>query len=574
MNLDGVWAFKADSAGIGVREHWHRADTDRSGWDACSVPQSWSSHKLKQYDGSGWYARVFDFEADAGASYAVVLDAVDDRSDVWFNGERIGSHAGYGRRMYCDVTTLLKSSANVLLVRVVDLAGPDGMIGSVKIMRYKNEEELIQSDWHNKPIVRSPDWVRDAVIYEIFPRVFSKDGSLAGVERRIPELRDLGVTVLWLMPIHPIGVKNRKGVLGSPYSVRDYLSVNAEYGNLTDVQSLVRAAHDAGMKVIIDVVANHTAWDNEMISSHPEWYTRDARDHIIPPIGEWSDVADLDYSNMQLRRFVSDMLLFWIDSVGLDGFRCDVAEMVPCDFWRAAFAELRLKKELFLLAEGSTPDLHVDAFDMTYAWNTYDILPTLLDGSESVCSFDEALRRERLLMPAGALRMRFTTNHDKNAYDAPAIERYGPDASKAVAVLLHLLPGVPLIYNGQEVGSDTRLGLFEKESIDWTSDTHGFRDLYTQLNTLRREHAALRRGSLIAKSVSAYPSLYLGIREYDGECIFFAVNLGASPLEATVHDSSLAGFARVFGNCACNPDADRLDMKVPAYGYFVGRKKG
>ena len=572
LRLDGIWSFRVDSANVGEAQRWYEMAADRASWDTITVPMHWDSHKLAQYDGRGWYAKNFDITARGNVRYAVVFDAVDDNAVIWFNGVRIGSHSGYGQRFFFDITALLRPKGNVLVARVEDLAGPGGMIGSVKVMAYTSEDDLIESDWYRRPVVQSPAWVRDAVVYEIFTRNFSKDGSFAAVEQRIPELRALGVTVLWLMPIHPIGEKNRKGTLGSPYSVRDYYGVNPEHGTMDDLRSLVRAAHAAGMRVIIDIVANHTAWDNPLIDTHPDWYTRDAKGEIIPPNTDWHDVADLDYSQPALRQYMTDMLAFWIDSAGLDGFRCDVAEMVPHDFWVSAFSKLRVKKPLLLLAEGTTPDLHVDAFDMTYAWNTYDILPGIFAGRDAAGSIDEALRRERLLMPLGALRLRFTTNHDKHAYDAPAVTRYGVDGAKAAAVLIHCLPGVPLIYNGQEVGSTTKLGLFDRDPIDWSRDTHGFRALYTELNVLRRDHEALRRGVHIPKSVEKYPSLYLGLRELDGEQIFFAVNLGASPIEVTVPDAALAGFTRLFGNAAYSTDTDRLGMKIPGYGYFIGNK--
>ena len=570
--LDGIWHFMIDPEDIGLTERWHDSEARWKSADTITVPGRWDSHKLAQYDGFGWYARNFDIDPERVTKYAVVFEAVDDNADVWFNGTRIGSHTGYGQRFFFDITNLLKPKGNRLVVRVEDLEGPGGMIGSVKIQPYESQDELWQSAYYREKPVDSPQWVRDAVIYELFVRDFSKEGTFKAVEKRLVELKQLGVTVLWLMPIHPIGALKRKGTLGSPYAVKDYYAVNPEFGTMDDFRSLVNATHREGMHIIIDLVANHTAWDNPLMTEHPDWYTRDSSGNAISPVPDWSDVADLDYANPGLRTWMTDMMLFWVRDAGIDGFRCDVAEMVPHDFWVEACAALRAVKPVMMLAEGTTPDLHIDAFDLTYAWNTYDILPRILDRSSPARELDEALRREKFLFPAGALRMRFTTNHDKNAYDAPPVIRYGIDGATAMAVLLHTLPGVPLMYNGQEAGSDRYLSLFEKETIHWTADTHGFRELYTALNTMRAEYPALRTGAMKSWDTKQYSSLYIFTREDETSTILVVVNFSASPYEVTLPEPDLTGFTRLIGNLAYSTDRDRLGMKVPGHGYFVGVK--
>ncbi|MBL0174905.1 MAG: alpha-glucosidase C-terminal domain-containing protein [Ignavibacteria bacterium] len=577
ISLNGIWMFKVDSTKVGEQELWHKPETNRASWDTISVPMHWDSHKLAAYDGMGWYAKSVDVplgKGPKGAKYAVVFEAVDDNADVWFNGTRVGSQTGYGQRFFFDVTALLKEKNNMIVVRVEDLAGPGGMIGSVKLLRYQNDDDLLKSDsWYASPVA-SPDWVRDAVLYEIDPRMFSEEGTFAAIEKRLPELRRLGVTVLWLMPIHPIGVKNRKGKIGSPYSVKDYYRVNPDYGTLEDFTSLIEAAHAQGLHLIIDVVLNHTAWDNPLITEHPDWYTRNADSVIISPNPDWTDVADLNYDKPELRAWMKDMLAYWVNKIGVDGLRCDVSEMVPVDFWRDAFAELRRAKPVFLLAEGATPDLHEDAFDMTYAWNTYDILPSLLSGAQGAAALAEALRRERYLYPEGALRMRFTTNHDKIFYDAPPLTRYGVEGAKAAAVLMHTLPGAPLIYNGQETGSDRRLNHHEKDTIDWRNgDPNGFGTLYETLNRLRREHGTLRRGAMRVIPASAYRNLFLFVREDEGKQMLVAVNLSKDPYDVKIDDPTLAGFMDLYGYCSYTPDATGLSLQIPGFGYWIGVRK-
>ena len=281
----------------------------------------------------------------------------------------------------------------------------------------------------------SANWVKHAVIYEVYLRSFSKEGTLKALEGRIPELKQLGVTVLWVMPIHPTGIINRKGSLGSPYSVRDYYAVNPEFGTLDDVKSLVHTVHQQGLKMIIDLVANHTAWDNPMLMKHPEWYTHNASGKIIPPNPDWTDVADLNYDNPELRTYMIAMMKYWVQDIGIDGFRCDVAELVPTDFWETAEKELESIKPVLMLSEGSLPEHHLKAFDITYSWNVYDVFDKVLGGSTPATIFHDLLKTESHQFPKGSLRMRFNTNHDKNAYDGSAVEKFSPQGAKATAVL-------------------------------------------------------------------------------------------------------------------------------------------
>ena len=234
---------------------------------------------------------------------------------------------------------------------------------------------------------QSPDWLRDAVIYEVFPRVFSPQGNFQGVIPQLDRLKDLGVSVLWLMPIHPMGKVKAKGTLGSPYAVRDYDAINPDYGTADDLKQLVDAAHRRGMKVFIDIVANHTAWDSALISQHPDWYRRDAAGQIVPPNPDWVDVAQLDYSNPALRKYMSGMLVRWLRDYGLDGFRCDYAIGVPRDFWESLRPQLdRVRPGLAFMAEADDPALLTRAFDIDYAWDFYHAMSDALSGKAPASS--------------------------------------------------------------------------------------------------------------------------------------------------------------------------------------------
>lgn len=394
-----------------------------------------------------------------------------------------------------------------------------------------------------QPARPSEDWVRNAVVYEVYLRSFSTNSSLAAVEARLPELKKLGVNVVWLMPIHPTGVEKRKGSLGSPYAVRDYYAVNPEFGTLDDFRSLVKATHDAGMKIIIDLVINHTAWDNALVKQHPEWYRRDKAGKIVFP-ANWEDVAHLDYRSAELRKYMLDMMTYWVRDVGIDGFRCDVAGMVPLDFWEAARAELEKIKPVMMLAESSEPEQHRQAFDLTYAWNLRDALVEVLVKGKPATLIEKTLAGERKQFPTGSLRLRFTSNHDHNAWEGAAIELYGP-AAKAATVLACTLPGVPLVYNGDEIGNPTKLPLFEKVTIDWRNDKHGMRKFHEDLLATRRQYRAFVDGDikfLPSESVVAFT------RETTEERVFVAVNV--TPKEQRV-----------------------ADLVLPAYGYVIQRAK-
>ena len=270
------------------------------------------------------------------------------------------------------------------------------------------------------------------------------------------------------MPIHPYGVERKKGTLGSPYAVQDYFDVNPDFGTKDDFQDLVDAVHAEGMHIIIDLVANHTAWDNAWLAEHPAWYTQDSTGTITHPEGtDWTDVADLNYDNPDVRKAMKQVMKYWVEAFGIDGYRCDVAEQVPLDFWKDAIAEVRRIRPVMMLAEGEDPALHRAGFDLTYAWQLYGALKDVWNGAPA-SDFVDVLEEQEQAFPQDALRLRFTTNHDETAWDAPPPVLFGGlDGARAASVLMTTIRGVPLLYNGQEVGVDEPLPLFEKQPISW-----------------------------------------------------------------------------------------------------------
>jgi len=528
ISLDGEWLFVPDSMKVGLEEEWYQTTYDRSTWSVVQTPNFWESYpQLGTYDGWGWYARKFQFNKTA-QPVSIYFAGVDDDAVVWINGEEVGSHTGYSEPFAVDVTHAIRSGENEIVVQVLDYAGGGGIYKPVTLVETRNLEDLLKGPYSSMPARKSADWVKDAVIYEVYLRSVSPEGTFVGLEHRLPELRSLGVTVLWLMPIHPVGLKNRKGSLGSPYAVQDYYGINPEFGTLEDFKHLLAAAHAQNMKLIIDLVANHTSWDSKLVAEHPEWFTHDASGQIVPPNKDWTDVADLDYSHQTLRKYMIDMMVWWVRDIGIDGFRCDVAELVPTDFWEEARARLDKIKPIMMLSEGSLPEHHVKAFDVTYSWNVYDVLEVLFSGKRPATLLDEILKTESLQFPQGSLRMRFHTNHDKNAWDAPAIEKFGEEGFGLAAVLAGTLPGVPMLYNGEEVANNKRLDLFEKVSIDWSAHPE-LRKFFEKLYTLRKKNHALSRGSMIRAVSQDDQDVYAFFRVAGKEKVFVVLNFSAQP---------------------------------------------
>ncbi|HLH56154.1 MAG TPA: alpha-amylase family glycosyl hydrolase [Verrucomicrobiae bacterium] len=391
-------------------------------------------------------------------------------------------------------------------------------------------------DFSKEQARTAPQWLREGVVYEVFPRNFSKQGTFEGITARLDELKDLGVNVLWLMPIHPIGQKMRKGTVGSPYAVRDYYAINPEYGTETDLKRLVSEAHKRGLKVILDIVANHTAWDNVMID-HREYYKQDANGKIIPPVPEWTDVAGLNYGNAELCDYMIGMLKHWIDpsTFDVDGFRCDVASMVPTAFWERAREELtRVKPDIMMLAEASKPELLVKAFDIDYAWPLHGVLNEVLLNSAPASAFKKSWDESREQFPKGALHLRISDNHD----EARAVARFGIKGALAASALMFSLDGVPLLYNGMEVGDATESGdpaLFEKLPVFWNPKGRpALRDIYRDLARLRKDNPAFRNDQVIWLHNSDEASLVTLMRLDDKNEFVTVINFSNRPITGWV----------------------------------------
>ncbi len=406
----------------------------------------------------------------------------------------------------------------------------------------------------------SPDWLRSGTIYEIFPRDFSAAGNLAGVTAKLDELHQLGVNILWLMPIHPIGEKFRKGEYGSPYSIRDFYAIDPDYGTLGDFKNLVASAHQRGMKVIMDFVADHTAWDSVMMTN-TAFYKQDAAGHILSPVPAWTDVAGLNYANPALRRYMIAMLAYWVTNCGVDGFRCDAAPMVPTDFWDEVRAELsQLKPGLVLLEEGEQPDLLVKAFDLDYSWKLMWTMNDVLIHNAPASNIRRSWEESHVQWPKDALRMRVSDDHDETR----AVARYGFGGALAASALMFTLDGVPLLYNGMEVGDATESAdpaLFDKFTICWhphASERPPFRGIYHDLIQLRNHYPAFCSDNVEWLHNSSEATLVTYLRADSKDEFLVAINFSNRPLDGRVDLKDCAGFQPVNISGLQNSDHDSL----------------
>lgn len=386
--------------------------------------------------------------------------------------------------------------------------------------------------------VKHPDWSRDAVIYQVNTRQFTSEGTLKAAAREIPRLSALGVDIIWLMPVHPIGEKNRKGTLGSPYSIRDYRAVNPELGTFADLKAFVDTAHANGMKVILDWVANHTAWDHPWVVQHPEWYARDWKGgHVSTPWWDWSDIIDLDYSHADLRREMAGAMAYWVREAGVDGFRADVAGYVPPDFWNQVRRDLAAIKPVWMLGEFNHRDLHLTSFDASYGWAWAEALMKIAKGQADTGALYGFYSENESAWPTGAQRMIFTSNHDENAWAGTEFERFGPALPNAFA-LLFTSEGIPLVYNGQEAGNDKRLKFFERDPIIWKDHPHAA--LIRDWIAFRDAHPALHNAPWGARMVQVKNSdaqkLFSFVRAKEGDAVLVVQNYSAEPRTVTLEE--------------------------------------
>ena len=394
---------------------------------------------------------------------------------------------------------------------------------------------------------KNPEWSYSAILYEMNIRQFTTEGTFRAASERLPFLRSMGVDAIWLMPIYPIGEEDRKGSLGSYYSIRDYKGVNPEFGSEADLRDFITKAHALGIKILFDWVANHTARDARWISERPvDWYERDSEGRAKVP-WDWSDTAKLNYANREVWRGQIDAMRYWVEQFGIDGFRCDMAMLVPIEFWQEASAELHsIKSDIFMLAEAEEDNLFEGAFNMSYQWNIHHIMCDIAKGARRVWDLRNAMHAERQRYPREAMRLSFTSNHDENSWSGSEQSRFGR-ALEVMTAMTFLMPStMPLIYTGQEVGYDHSFAFFDRDPIPEELYKEGYAtELYRRLTDLKHSQRALdsgqRGGDVIEIENNAKDCMMTFVREVDGSRVVAIVNLSPYTIHADFCTGIYAG---------------------------------
>ncbi|GAB4016116.1 alpha-amylase family glycosyl hydrolase [Spirosoma koreense] len=423
-----------------------------------------------------------------------------------------------------------------------------------------NQEEattVSRSDTTAANAPPAPEWSRNATIYEVNVRQFSSQGNFKAVEEQLPRLKEMGVDIIWLMPVYPVSQKNKKGTLGSPYAVADYKAINPDLGTLADFKSLVNRAHALGLRVILDWVANHTGWDHVWIKEHPDWYTQvngKMTSPVDPKTGkptDWTDVVDLNYDNPDMRAGMTDAMLYWVRECGIDGYRCDVAGFVPTDFWAEVRPKLDKIKTVFMLSEWEDePDQFKHCFNMNYGWSMHNMMKAIAKGARTADKIDSLREANQKRFPAWYYQMLFTQNHDENTHNGTLLESFGPGAD-AFVVLSSTLEGMPLVYNGMESNLNKRLSFFEKDTIDWGD--YPKRNFFATLLTLKHRNRALWNGIYGGKAIKIPTNhddkVYVFYRQRDYDRVIVLINLSNETQTFTLGGSGFSGtYTEVFSH--------------------------
>lgn len=411
------------------------------------------------------------------------------------------------------------------------------------------------------------DWIYNTNLYEVNIRQYTKEGTFAAFAKEMPRLKDMGVEVLWFMPITPISFEKRQGTLGSYYACSDYISTNPEFGSINDFRLLVQQAHSLGLKVIIDWVANHTGADHWWSVEHPRYYIRNAQGQFYDRHG-WHDVIDLNYYNHHMRQDMINAMRFWVTECNIDGFRCDMAHLVPLDFWRTARMTLDAIKPLFWLAETETIIYH-QSFDVSYTWTWMHQTEKYSKGTISFGDLIKTLDEYKANFPPEALRLYFTANHDENSWNGTEYEKYGAGA-QAFAVFSCTWEGLPLIYSGQEMPNHKRIKFFDKDPIEWTG-TYALHDFYKALLHLRKTNPALAaNASTYRIKTSADGQVLCYLRKQGDREVLVVLNLSSLPVaNFEFMDDRIAGdYRNIFNNLII--DLDRMKpLALQAWDYQV-----
>lgn len=422
----------------------------------------------------------------------------------------------------------------------------------------------------NEPL----SWSYQSNIYEVNLRQYTNEGTFAAFAIQMPRLKAMGVDILWFMPITPISVDKRLGTLGSYYACSDYTNTNPEFGTAADFKKLVQQAHDLDFKVIIDWVANHTGWDHRWTREHPEYYRYNANGNFFDANG-WDDVIDLNYYNYGLRGAMIDCMRYWIRECDIDGFRCDMAMLVPLDFWRQAKKELETEKKLFWFAECELP-VYGEVFDAMYTWKFLHAMEAYHRGEGNISSLYGILQEYDQKFGAGTFRVFFTTNHDENSHSGSEYERFG-ESARVFSTLCCTWNGLPLIYSGQEIPNLTRLKFFDKDPINWGGQL-AMESFYRTLLSLRKRNKAMAAGdgsiNTVRIKTNSDENLFAFLRKNDDALVIVILNLSASNISAKLISDEIKGrYQNIFTDDLVEISGEEYSTELAAWDYRVLERK-
>lgn len=425
-----------------------------------------------------------------------------------------------------------------------------------------------------KPFISSvahPEWSKNAILYEVNVRQYTDEGTFKAFASHLPRLQKLGIDVLWFMPTFPIGEVNRKGELGSYYSVKDFMGVNPEFGTLEDFKMVIDSAHSLGMKVMLDWVPNHSSWDNQLAVDHPEYFAKDSTGNFTPPIGtDWTDVIQIDWSQKGVHDYMIEAMSFWVN-LGVDGFRVDHPHNTPKEFWERARVELDRIKPVLMLAEHEEPGKFMEkGFDMNYAWEMHHLMKAVAQGRDSAVAISDYFTRELSVYPRNVYRLMFLSNHDENSWAGTIDTIFGP-SQKAFAVLIFTARGVPLLYSGQESCLNKRLRFFVRDTIEWGNcEMTGF---YSELIKMRKENSALWNGEfggpMVKIKTNKDKKVFAFYREKDENRVIVFLNLTKKPVAFKVALKDMSGEYTEYFKKEELTIPEKAAMSLEPWGYKV-----
>ncbi|MDF2190124.1 alpha-amylase family glycosyl hydrolase [Paraflavitalea sp. CAU 1676] len=440
------------------------------------------------------------------------------------------------------------------------------ILPSCKLMpKEEPKKEAVRKD---TVFMAGPDWFYQSNIYEVNVRQYTPEGTFKAFAASLPRLKQMGVDILWFMPVTPISKTDRKGTLGSYYAVADYQAVNPEFGTMADFKALVQEAHNSGFKVIIDWVANHTGADHPWLIRHPDFYNRDSTGKALFAF-DWSDTRVLNYNNQEMRDSMIAAMKYWVREADIDGYRCDIAGEVPTDFWKECIRQLRQDKRLFMLAEGEKAALHAAGFDASYLWDMFHTMKKVAAGERTALSFDTVLRRQDSAFPKGAVRLYFTSNHDENSWNKSDFGTFPGLKHAPFAVLTQTMQAsLPLIYSGQEEPVLRAISFFEKDNMGFKQ--YGRASFYKTLLDLRKRNPALATDAAFKRvSVGDDKALYAYVREKGAGKVLVILNLSNKEQVVTIKDQSLVGQPTNLFLGSKEPFTLNHSFNIEPWGYIV-----